>query len=219
LIATLAFLYIEFHLKQTIAPKGVPMRVIWNIFAVIGLLAFIGAGLLYNSFKDDIEAFRSLDPGAAEMYAGMWQQLKETGNSADATVWKVPLAEDITPEEAEQTMNFVANGHNIKNVGELPLSDQVQLMTGEKQRLLKIYQYCDPRTAMKMANYSDAFSAYLPCRIAMVEDKQGHYALYSLNMDLMIKGGKPLPPELLKEANRVKDIIRDIMERGASGAF
>lgn len=195
------------------------MRTIRNIFAIIGLLAFIGAGILYNTFKDDIEAFRSLDPEAAEMYGSMWQRLRETGNSADATVWKIPLAEGISPEDAEQTMNFVANGHNIKNVGELPLSQQVELMTGEKQRFLKIYQYCDPRTAMKMVDYSDAFSAYLPCRIAMVEDRQGNYALYSLNMDLMIKGGNPLPPELREEAEKVKKIIRDIMERGATGAF
>lgn len=72
---------------------------------------------------------------------------------------------------------------------------------------------------MKMVEYSDAFSAYLPCRIALVEDKQGKYALYSLNMDLMISGGKPLPADLLVEANKVKKTMREIMRRGASGEF
>lgn len=195
------------------------MRTLRNVFAVIGLLAFVAAGVLYNSFKDDIAAFRALDTDAAEMYTGLWKRLKETGTSADATVWKVPLAEGISPADAEQTMNFVANQHNIMGVGELPLSEQVERMTGEPQRLLKIYQYCDPRTAMKMVDYTDAFSAYLPCRIALVEDKQGNYALYSLNMDLIIYGGEPLPADLLKEAKQVKNIIRDIMERGATGAF
>jgi hypothetical protein len=195
------------------------MSVIRNILALIGLLAVIAAGYLYLSYKDDLAAFRALDPNAAEVYAGMWARLKETGTSADATVWKMPLAEGIGPEEAEEIMNFVANQNNIMNVGELPLSEQVELMTGEKQRLLKIYQYCDPRTAMKMVDYSDAFSAYLPCRIALVEDKQGNHALYSLNMDLMISGGKSLPPDLLEEAEKVKRIILEIMERGAKGEF
>ena len=195
------------------------MRTLRNVFAIFGLLAFVAAGVLYNSFKDDIAAFRALDTDAAQMYARLWERLKETGTSADATVWKVPLAEGISPADAEQTMNFVANQHNIMGVGELPLSEQVERMTGESQRLLKIYQYCDPRTAMKMVDYTDAFSAYLPCRIALVEDKQGNYALYSLNMDLIIYGGEPLPADLLKEANEVKSIIRDIMERGATGAF
>lgn len=188
-------------------------------FAAIGVAAVIVAIFLAVVYSDDIAALRSLDPKAGKVYAQMWQRLKETGTSADATVWRIPLAEGITPEDAEQTMNFVANGHNIMNVGELPLSEQVEAMTGEKQRMLKIYQYCDPLTAMKMVDYSDAFSAYLPCRVALVEDKQGKFALYSLNMDLMIEGGRTLPPDLLEEANQVRRTIRDIMERGATGEF
>lgn len=74
-------------------------------------------------------------------------------------------------------------------------------------------------TAMKMVDYSDAFSAYLPCRIAMIEDKKGKLWLYALDMDMMIHGGKTLPQELLKEANIVKDVIQKIMEAGATGEF
>jgi uncharacterized protein (DUF302 family) len=70
-----------------------------------------------------------------------------------------------------------------------------------------------------MIDYSDAFSAYLPCRIALVEDKTGQLWLYTLNMDMMIHGGTELPPELFEEANQVKDIILDIMNRGAEGDF
>lgn len=195
------------------------MAMIRNLLAVIGLVALLGGGYAYIKLADDIKAFRQLDPGAGHVYLNMWSMLKKTGTTADATVWKVPLAEGVSPEDAEQTMKFVANEHNIKGVGELPLSEQVQLMTGEKQRLLKIYQYCNPLTAMKMVDYSDAFSAYLPCRIAMVEDKQGNYALYALNMDMMISGGKTLPPDLLEEAVQVKDIILDIMHRAATGDF
>jgi hypothetical protein len=38
-------------------------------------------------------------------------------------------------------------------------------------------------------------------------------------MDMMIYGGKPLPPDLKKEAIQVKDTMLDIMKRGASGEF
>ncbi len=193
------------------------MNAIRNVFSLIGLLAVVATVYVASVYRDDIAAVRALDPGAAQMYAEMWSRIKETGTSADATAWRIPLAEGVAPADAEQVMKFVANQHNISGVGELPLSEQVELMTGEKQRFLKIYEYCDPRTAMQMVDYSDAFSAYLPCRIALVEDKDGHYALYSLNMDLMISGGRHLPPDLKKEALRVKQIIRDIMERGATG--
>ncbi len=119
----------------------------------------------------------------------------------------------------EETMRFVANEHNIKNVGELPLSEQVMAMTGEEMRYLKIYMFCNPLTAIKMVDYSDAFSAYLPCRISVVEDKSGKLWLYSLNMDMMIHGGTELPADLFEEASEVKEIIVDIMNRGAEGDF
>lgn len=195
------------------------MNALRNTFALIGLLAIVASAYLFATYKDDIAAIKSLDPDAPRMYAEMWGRLKATGTSADATVWKVPLADDISVEDAEQVMGFVANQYNIKGVGQLPLSDQVAAMTGEKQRFLKIYEYCDPLTAMKMVEYSDAFAAYLPCRIALVEDKQGKFAMYSLNMDLMISGGKPLPPDLRAEADKVKKTIREIMQRGATGDF
>jgi hypothetical protein len=38
-------------------------------------------------------------------------------------------------------------------------------------------------------------------------------------MDMMIHGGTPLPDELKAEAIQVKEIMLDIMNRGASGEF
>ena len=122
-------------------------------------------------------------------------------------------------QDVEDTVRFVANEHNIKNVGELPLSEQVTAMIGQDVRYLKIYMFCNPLTAVKMVDYSDAFSAYLPCRVTVVEDKTGKLWLYSLNMDMMIHGGTALPDELREEADDVKEIILDIMERGATGDF
>ena len=195
------------------------MRFIKNILAIIGLIAIIGGGYAYSKFKDDVQAFNELDPGAKKVYLDMWTKLKESGTSADATVWKRQLDEGVSPEDAAEAMSSVATELNIKAVGILPLSKEVEAKTGKKQRLLTIYQYCNPLTAMTMVEYSDAFSAYLPCRISMVEDKQGKVWLYALDMDMMIYGGKTLPEKLLKEATTVKKVILDIMEAGATGEF
>lgn len=195
------------------------MGFIRNILAVIGLIALIGGGYAYSKFSGELDAFNALDPGAKKVYSDMWTKLKETGTSADATVWKRALDEGVTPEDAAEAMSSVATELNIKAVGVLPLSKEVEAKTGKKQRLLTIYQYCNPITAMTMVEYSDAFSAYLPCRIAMVEDKKGKVWLYALDMDMMIFGGKTLPEKLLKEATTVKKVILDIMEAGATGEF
>ena len=195
------------------------MGFIRNILAIIGLVALIGGGYAYSKFGGEYAALNALDPGAKKVYWDMWTKLKETGTSADATVWKRQLADDVTAEDAAEAMSSVATELNIKAVGILPLSKEVEAKTGKKQRLLTIYQYCNPLTAMTMVEYSDAFSAYLPCRISMVEDKKGKVWLYALDMDMMIYGGKTLPEKLLKEATTVKDVILKIMEAGATGEF
>lgn len=195
------------------------MRFIRNVFALIGVLALVATIYGYQMFGGDIGALKNFNPQFNSTYLKMWNILKETGNSADATVWMVPLEEGVSPEDAEEAMKIVANDLNIMSVGEQPLSEQVELQSGEKQRFLKIFQYCDPATAMKMVEHTDAFAAYLPCRISMVEGKDGQYRLYSLNMDLMIYGGAELPADLKAEALRIKETIQKIMSSGASGEF
>lgn len=201
------------------------IKLIWNLLALVGLALVAGViwiavtqGFGIQNAKD-LANLKNFDPESATVYADMTKTLLATGNGAEATVWKVPVAEDLSPADVEEVMRFVANEHNFKNVGELPLSDQVAAMTGEDQRFWKIYMFCDPLTAAKMIDYSDAFSAYLPCRIALVEDKTGQLWLYTLNMDMMIHGGIELPEGLYEEANNVKKIILDIMHRGAEGDF
>ncbi len=190
-----------------------------NLFALLGFAVVIVA--IYGAVKmaPMIQAFESFDDKAMDVYGEMMTTLLETGNAAEATVWKIPVDEDISIEDVELTIRAVANELNIKNVGELPLSAQVEAMSGKKSRFFKIYMFCNALTAAQMLEYSDAYSAYLPCRISLVEDKQGKLWLYSLNMDAMIYGGKPLPPALKEEAMGVKKIILEIMNRGAEGDF
>jgi uncharacterized protein (DUF302 family) len=194
-------------------------RLIWNLLALIGLLLVAGMIYVATQLGENLTNLRSFDSKAPEVYLDMAKKLIETGNAAEATVWKVPVKEGLDWKDVEQTMRLVANEHNIKNVGELPLSEQVQAMTGQSQRFLKIYMFCNPLTASRMFEYSVAFSAYLPCRISLIEDTQGKLWLYTLNMDMMIHGGKVLPEALQKDAIAVKDTILDIMNRGATGEF
>ncbi|MCP3869661.1 MAG: DUF302 domain-containing protein [Gammaproteobacteria bacterium] len=192
------------------------MSLIRNLFALIGVVAVIAAGVMFYKVQGSLAAF---DPEAPRVYGELAQNVLKMGNGADATVWKFPVEEGLSAEEVEETMKFVANEHNISNVGELPLYKDVEAKSGEKYRFVKIYMFCNSLTAKQMLDYNDAFSAYLPCRITLVEDLKGKLWLYALNMDLMIYGGEPLPSALKKEALNVKEVILDIMKRGASGDF
>ncbi len=188
------------------------MRFIWNILAIVGLVSLVCVGL----FAYKLSAF---DAGAGKTYYNLTKKLLATGNAAEATVWKRQVADGISFEDAHESIKTIAAENNIKDVGFLPLGDQVANMEGKPWRKLNIYLYCNPLTAKKMVDYSDAFSAYLPCRVSLLEDKQGKLWIYSLDMDMMIHGGKELPPKLKKEAIQVKKIILDVLDRASQGDF
>lgn len=195
------------------------MNIIKNGFAVFGAISVVIILWVLYMVEPVYHRINSFDEKAFDTYKTLFTKIINTGNAAEATVWKVPVDESLKPAEVEEVMKFVANEHNIKDVGELPLYKQVEASTGKPFRFMKIYMFCNALTAAKMVRYSDAFSAYLPCRVTLLEDRTGKLWLYSLNMDLMIHGGTPLPDELKKEALNVKKIILDIMKRGATGEF
>lgn len=192
------------------------MGFIKNILALIGLLAILAVAGAFGMYAASIKGF---DPQAPRVFAEFTRNLVASKSAAEASIWKIPVADDLTPEDVEETMKFVANEHNMSNVGELPLSKDIAARLGESYRFVKIYLFCNSLTAAKMLDYSDAYSAYLPCRITLLEDHQGKLWLITLNMDMMIYGGEPLPPELKEEAIKVKEYILDIMNRGATGEF
>lgn len=195
------------------------MNLIKNFFTLIGVASTAALFIMLYLFEPAYHAFMQFDENAKQTYIELASGILKTGNAAEATVWKTQVEEGLSTADVEEAMRSVANEYNIKNVGELPLSKQIEVMTGKPFRYMKIFMFCNALTAAKMVDYSDAFSAYLPCRVTLLEDKQGRLWVYSLNMDLMIYGGKPLPPALKKEAIKVKEIIQNIMQRGAAGEF
>lgn len=190
-----------------------------NIFAIIGFVVVVALFVALYKIEPLYHSVKTFDEKAIATYSELVTNILKTGNAAEATVWKIKVNKGLSPSDVEDAMRSVATEHNIKNVGELPLSKQVEAMSGKPYRYMKIFMFCNALTAAKMVDYSDAFSAYLPCRVTLLEDKQGRLWIYSLNMDLMIHGGKTLPPALKAEALKVKRIIQDIMQRGAAGEF
>lgn len=131
------------------------------------------------------------------------------------TVVKMAIADGVSFDDAIGSMKLRANEHNMKLVAELPLSKQIESM-GKKSRRMGIYQFCDALMAQSMVQANIHFAAYLPCRIALVEDEKGKGWLLMMNLDIMLKGAI-LSKELRKNATKVRDILTDIMQAGANG--
>ena len=195
------------------------MNVIRNILAIVGVLAIVAAGVLYPKISAYKARFAEFDPNAGDVYMDMMGKLMETGNAAEATVWKVKADDGLTYDDVASSLASITNEVNLLNVGTLPFYKQVQAVTGKPYRKVTFFLVCDAAIGAMMLDHSDAYSAYMPCRISLVEAKDGSIWLYSLNMDPMIYGGTPLPDDVKAKALEVKSKILEIMNRAAKGDF
>ena len=152
----------------------------------------------------------SLNAQAEEMF-----ELSEQCKDDVMNMIKCKVAEDVSSDDAIDSMKLRANFLNFKLVGHLPLSEQVKANGGESNRM-EIFQFCDANIAAKMVKYSMAFAGYLPCRISLVEDDAGQAWLITLNMDSTM-GDASLPKELQGLGMTVRNNIYSIMSAGAEG--
>ncbi len=160
--------------------------------------------------------------GVLSLASGLAQAQKNNAGMAlpsiGQTVVKMQIAKGVSLDDAVESMKLRANTLNIKLVAELPLSEQVKAMTGKPVRRIGVYQFCDALTAKQMVDYSIDFAAYLPCRIALVEDDKEPGRGWLVMMDLnMIINAAQLTPEMKAKAIEVRDILESIMKAGANG--
>lgn len=133
------------------------------------------------------------------------------------TVIKQALAEDVSPDDAVEAMKSKAVELNMKFVAHQPLSKEL-ISRGVKSAQLEIFQFCTPLDARKMVSFNPIFAAYMPCRIALVEDEKGIVWLMMLDLDMLINSTR-LPDEIRKIAVKVSTNLKAIIDAAASGDF
>ncbi|WP_178863547.1 DUF302 domain-containing protein [Thiomicrorhabdus cannonii] len=165
-----------------------------------------------------INAIGNLEDGAGETFMQVWDKWVDAeGDIADATMWEVKVQEGVTFEDVVDAINAVGVNRNIKNVGELPLSEELKARGIDSKRI-HVMSFCNPETARKMVDFSPAMGGFLPCRVNIIEEEDGLH-IYSMNMDMAIKMGKKMPPELKEATMQVRDTIWEMMQKGSKGEF
>jgi hypothetical protein len=192
------------------------VKLIRNLLAIVGLITLLallaGAVILGPRIAD-------FDPEFASVYAEFAGRLMDTGDPGVAMMWAVPVEEGLETGDVIDSLKSLATSNNLLFVGESPFYKQVEAITGEPYRYVNFLSFCDASVGKMMLEYRDQYSGFMPCRIALVEDGDGRLWLYSMNLDLMIYGGKELPEELKGAALRVRDTLRKIMSGAAAGEF
>jgi len=192
------------------------MSFLRNLLAIIGLVALIAVGWAYFILAPVVSEF---DPEFVGAYKEFADKLIKTGDPGVAMMWSVEVKEGLTPEDVIESLKSLATERNFLFVGESPFYKQVKAITGEDYRYVTFLSFCDARVGMQMLEYRDQYSGFMPCRIALVEDSKGRLWLHSMNLDLMIHGGKELPPDLKQSSLRVRTVIREMMDGAAKGEF
>ena len=155
-----------------------------------------------SSFAQDVVQKNKLIP-----------QIIDVSNS----VLKMPLDVGVSARDAHMSINLKAEELNMKKVGYLPVSEELKAR-GLKPRHLEIFQFCNPEDAMKMVEYNTLYAAYMPCRIALVEDEKGNLWLQMINLDMIIDK-YPLPEDLRKIAITINSQMLQIITAGVKGSF
>ncbi|MDX1352267.1 MAG: DUF302 domain-containing protein [Thiomicrorhabdus sp.] len=185
-----------------------------NLFKA-GILA---AAVTTLSGCGTLNAIGNLNDGAGGTFMEIWDKWVEAeGDIADATMWEVKVDEGVALEDVIDAINNVGINSNIKNVGELPLSEELKAR-GIESKIIHVMSFCNPETARKMVDFSPAMGGFLPCRVNIIEEEDGLH-IYTMNMDMAIKMGKKMPPELLEATMQVRNTMWEMLQKGKTGAF
>ncbi len=133
------------------------------------------------------------------------------------SVLKMPLDKGVSVNDARMSINLKAEELNMKKVGYLPVSDELKAR-GLTPPHLEIFQFCNPEDAMKMVQFNTLYAAFMPCRIALVEDEKGRLWLQMINLDMIIDK-YPLPEDLRRIAVKINSQMLQIITSGVKGSF
>ena len=186
-----------------------------NILSAIGALVLVAVVYLGISFGGMMGKVSSLHPDAMGYYMDMFGKVLETGNSAEAMVRKVKINDDVSTEDVVDNLKSMAEDNNFLVVGDSKMSVKSSIKEGGK-RYIRILHFCAPSVAEKFIGFSEAFGAFMPCRILIVEDDKGNRWLYTMSMELMLYGGKPLPDDMLEMAEQVRGLMYGMMDAAAT---
>ena len=147
-----------------------------------------------------------------------WAAAPKAAQSAESGVYKMAIDRNVGLAEAAESMRLRANALNLQLVAELPMSKQVEAVTGKPQRTIIVFQFCDAVLARDLIEVNMEFSIYMPCRIALIEDAkgQGWLVMMDVNVDALAQE-KRLPEALKARINTVRKSLLDIMQAGAKG--
>jgi uncharacterized protein (DUF302 family) len=121
---------------------------------------------------------------------------------------KMPVAEDVSFDDAIDSMKLRANEINFKFVGHSPLWKDITAITGEETPRVEIFNFCDAMVARKVLDYAPEFVVFIPCRIALIEDADGKIWVMTLDWNINWLNLAQNPNSVLDEEFRAEFALK-----------
>ena len=163
-------------------------------------------------------AFAGLESNTQASYVKMLNVVDESGDAAKAMMIEAKIADDVSNDTAVDTIKAITEERNMMVTGDVKMYTKNDAKEKEVKHA-RIISVCNLQTAKIFLNYSRYYGGFMPCRIMLIEYGNGERFLVTMDLTLAIYGGKPLPPEMLKQALVVKETMEMLIARGAKGDF
>ena len=128
---------------------------------------------------------------------------------------RIQIQDSVSFDDAVESLKLRANQLNLKFVGVNALYKEIEALTGKPSKRIEIFNFCDGLTANKMLQADPQMIAFMPCRIALIEDKDGKRWVISMMMDL--KMIQAMPADTRKSAERVMEAMKNMMVAASKG--
>jgi len=194
------------------------MSFLKNILALLGVIAVVAVIGIYAKFGGMISQAKQLDPQAIPTYMAMFEKVLKTGDAAKGMVLKYKVNEDVETADVVESIKALAEEYNMRVTGDTKMFT-IDGAKGSEIYKVENISMCSLSIAKKFLAYSHEFGGFMPCRIMLITLANGERWLYTMNLQLAIHGGRPLPAEMLKLATHVQEAMLKIPSRAAEGDF
>ena len=186
-----------------------------DFLALLGVAAIVAAVWLHQQ-GGRLAADMAPDTRRYLADAG-WQTLR--GNLAGALSTRVAVAEGTTPEAVETALASRAVELGLPLLPLYPASvvagaedDEAEQVAEETAEFpLRSWTACYPNDIASLVALEPELLGFMPCRVNMYRDAAGRLWLATVDLELLVTGGREPVDALRREAVRVRDRILDLM--------
>ncbi|WP_457744826.1 DUF302 domain-containing protein [Sulfurimonas sp.] len=192
-------------------------KVILGISVLVITLFMSGCATMHMGWTAVTEQHK-LDDGAMQAYDDMFTNVAKYGDPARAMMKEFKVEKDVTGDDVKESITALVEEYNMRLTGYVKMFTKEDAKPNEVKEA-RIYSLCSLYIAKVFLNHSRYFGGFMPCRIMYIKYGNGDAYLITMDLNLAIHGGYPLPPKMLSLATKVEKAMTEIPERAAKGDF